>query len=993
MLDDDRLNYIQPPSHPALLEFDPDENFFNDALGGLNIPNESKYYSIDSFNTMFRDNSPSLDFMVHNIRSYNRNSDSFIAMLTSLCKLPEVIVLTETWLTPNDEDKNLLEGYTEFNTVRSGRSGGVSVLCCDNLTVSHIPELSRCNNTIESCVVQVECNSDRYIIFAVYRPHSDIIENFNETLYEMLHSDVLRGKSVILMGDMNIDLLKQNLPHVSAFVDIMHSTTFVPAITKATRFPPAGSAIAPSLLDHIWTNRLSIFTSGIICIDNTDHCPAFMKLSIDCPTNRAIKLTFRIHKPDSVDKFRDDVKNLVNNISVLGDVNVDTAKLISDINALYVKCFPSKVKYISSKRLSKPWISTGILNSIKTKCRYFKLCKLGIIDAQTNRRYRNCLNAVIRKAKNYYYIKTFKMSQNNIKKTWSLIKQLMSTKSKDNCIKNIIVNNIEISNPSEMAEQFNNYFADIAHTLDNEINPSNQDPYVHVKENNLASIFFHPVTVNEINTIILNLKNTTKKLHEIPVQLFKGLSKILSKPITELVNASIGSGVFPECLKQSKVVPIYKKGDRNTMANYRPISILPTMSKIFEKCISNRLITFLNKYDVIFPRQFGFRTGRSTADAFLSMVEYVYSCLNRKEHCIGVFIDLKKAFDTVNHEILLGKLERSGIRGLPLRWMASYLKDRRQCVTIDGKCSSQRIINIGIPQGSILGPQLFLLYVNDLPNVSSKLRSILYADDTTLLANNSDYSTLTQCINDELPKLYQWTIANRLTVSLDKTYSMLFSNRDSHLEKEDIYWNNETVKYKEIEEFLGLTIDHKLKFTDHIYFVCKKLSKTVGILYRLKGFVPCNVLVSLYYSLAYPYLLYANVVWGGTCQVHLEPLVILQKRIIRIVTNADYYAHTEPLFKTSSILKISDLHNFLLAQYMYRRRLCGDDMFEVSHEHDTRGRNNAQQVFQRLTQTQLSVSFAGPRVWNSLPPNIQNSATLGMFKRLVKEYYLARYNE
>ena len=561
-------------------------------------------------------------------------------------------------------------------------------------------------------------------------------------------------------------------------------------------------------------------------------------------------------------------------------------------------------------------------------------------------------------------------------------------------MRSIVVDSDEISSTYEIAEQFNNYFANIAHDLDNQLNTSNQNPYIAVRENNLASIFFLPVTANEIKNTILNLRNTSKKLHEIPVQLLKGLREIVSEPISKLVNDSICNGVFPECFKHATVTPVYKNGDRKKMSNYRPISILPTMSKIFERCISNRLLDFVDKYEIMFPRQFGFQKGKSTADAFLALVEYVYSCLNRKEHCIGVFIDLKKAFDTVNHNILLGKLERCGVRGLPLQWLASYLRDRRQCVTIDGRCSSQRNINVGIPQGSILGPQLFLLYVNDLPNVSSKLWPIFYADDTTLLANNSDYYNLIQCINDELPKLYQWTTSNRLSVSLDKTYTILFSNKDKH----SVYWDNIAVKYREKENFLGLTIDHNLKFTEHIQFVCTKLSKTVGILYRIKSFVPRNVLINLYYSLAYPFLLYpfllyTNLVWGGTCQVHLKPLVILQKRVIRIINDVDYLAHTEPLFKRCCILKLSDLHNLLLAQYMYKRKLCNDNMFEMGHGYGTRGRNDAQQAFQRLTQTQLSVSFAGPRVSNALPHNIQDSPTFGIFKRQVKEFYLSRYND
>ena len=216
-------------------------------------------------------------------------------------------------------------------------------------------------------------------------------------------------------------------------------------------------------------------------------------------------------------------------------------------------------------------------------------------------------------------------------------------------------------------------------------------------KNNVSSEFFYPVTAIEVENIMSNLKNTAYNLNEIPVKLLKNLSTILSETISKLVNASFSSSIFPECLKCARIVPIYKKGDSKNISNYRPISLLPTLSKVFERCILRRLLDFLKKFDIISYKQFGFQKDRSTTDALLALVEYIYDCLNEKEHCIGIFIDFKKTFDTVNHDILLGKLGRHGVRGLPLRLMASYLRGRRYYVTIDGQGSAQRTINIGAP--------------------------------------------------------------------------------------------------------------------------------------------------------------------------------------------------------------------------------------------------------------------------------------------------------
>ena len=412
-------------------------------------------------------------------------------------------------------------------------------------------------------------------------------------------------------------------------------------------------------------------------------------------------------------------------------------------------------------------------------------------------------------------------------------------------MKAIIVNNNEISDNAEIAEHFNNYFADIANTLDSTIPTTIDSPYQSLTQNHQASVFFRSVTAAEVCEITAKLKNTASNINEIPVAIFKRIRNVLSEPISMLMNTSISRGVFPQCLKNANIIQIFKKGDTQNMSNYRPIALLPTLSKIFERCIADRLTDFLYKSEAIYAQQFGFVKGRSTTHVFIVFTEYIFSCLNRREHCIGVFLDLTKAFDTVNQEVLLGELERYGVRRLPLQWLASYLRDRQQRVSISGRYSSHRTVNVGIPLESIMGPILFFLYMNDLPKISSDLLSILYADDTTLLSSHSEYSTLIQRINDELPKVRQWTIANRLSVNLDKIYAMMFTNRERAIPtRGNIYFNDTLVKFKTDEDFLGLIINNLCKFIRHVDYVCKKILKTIGIIYKLNVLVPQKILIS-----------------------------------------------------------------------------------------------------------------------------------------------------
>ena len=349
-------------------------------------------------------------------------------------------------------------------------------------------------------------------------------------------------------------------------------------------------------------------------------------------------------------------------------------------------------------------------------------------------------------------------------------------------------------------------------------------------------------------------------------------------------------------------------------------------------------------------------------------------------------------FDTVNHGVLLRKLELCGVRGAALRWLTSYLRDRKQFVCISGQYSMPKLVKIGVPQGSILGPILFLMYINDLPQISHSFSVILYADDTTMMTHNSEHCELIQHINRELPKLYQWLVANRLSLNFDKTFALLFSNRheaiDDHLE---IQLNNNKIKVELFGEFLGLTIDSNVKFINHIENIRNKISRCVGIFYKMKDHVPCKVLVNLYYSLVYPYLLYGNLIWGGTNAHHLLPLQLLQKKLIRIITGSGFLAHTDPLFWQTKILKLNDLHKYLLCLHMFNLKQNNNQIFESIHTYYTRQQNDAQTAFQRLSMSQRSMSYAAPRAWNALPRDMRECESSETFKKQLKSYFINAY--
>ena len=518
---------------------------------------------------------------------------------------------------------------------------------------------------------------------------------------------------IVVAGDLNINLIgyEDSCLDIKKFVYSMFSLNFVPSITKPTRFPDGNQRGGPSLLDHMWHNRRSVTKSGIILYNITDHLPTFFILT-DLPLsdNNMIKLMFRDHSEDNICIFRDRCRLFNWQFDPNVNVSCNVEHFSENLNKLYCKSFPLKIKYVSANRLKKPWLTSSIIKSIKMKSYYFKKLKLNEISATFYKRYRNMLTDTIRKAKRQYQNDSFYRCKGDLRKTWKLINDVILDTKFKKFVPIVNDNGSEISDRREIAQNFNNYFCNVANLLDSTIPAQLSDPRDNINVNLSSSLFFNPVNPFEIINIVNKLKNSSYGLYSIPTNVFKSVIDVLCLPLSVLINQSLSTGIFPDSLKKAVVVPIHKSGSESELSNYRPTSTLPLLSKIFERSVYNRLNGFLNKHDILSYSQFGFRRGRSTVDALVRFVEEIYESWNSKKHIIGVSVDLRKAFDTVNHGVLEKKLFMYGIRGLPLTWFESYLHNRTQKVRVDGVLSDEASIKLGVPQGSILGPLLFLLY-------------------------------------------------------------------------------------------------------------------------------------------------------------------------------------------------------------------------------------------------------------------------------------------
>ena len=355
--------------------------------------------------------------------------------------------------------------------------------------------------------------------------------------------------------------------------------------------------------------------------------------------------------------------------------------------------------------------------------------------------------------------------------------------------------------------------------------------------------------------------------------LIKNSFDLISEPLAQLINLSLTTGVFPDKLKVAKVIPIYKAENSENFSNYRPISLLTNFSKIFERAMYKRLITFVEQYEILYCYQFGFRKNHSTSMALIHLVNKITSAIDRKETTAGVFLDLSKAFDTIDHDILFDKLEHYGIGGLALTWIKSYFFERKQFVEFNQTCSSEQTNKCGVPQGSILGPLFFILYINDLPNASKVTEILIFADDTSIFYSHSDPKHLESVLNEELKKVDVWMKGNKLCVNIEKTNYIIFkSNRKSVATNFSLCFGNKLLEQKK----------------DHISYISKKISKSVGIMHRSRFNLSSKTKLSLYCTLIYSYITYCNLVWSSTYVTNLNRIFYLQiccEDFVKLVEN------------------------------------------------------------------------------------------------------------
>lgn len=887
----------------------------------------------------------------------------------------------------------------------------------------NISSTTPCEHIFVKVNIRLSHNNTKkpYIVGNIYRSPSSSISAFHEYMENILTKlDRHRNKHIILAGDFNIDLAK--IEHDSNSQHLIDTTTrfnFLQIINRPTRITEHSA----TLIDHIYTNKIhDMISSGIVTFDISDHLATYITIALhdhrgtlendDNATSEYSKINTELlanfHELLANETW-DDVNNAT-------DTQTKYDKFIETYSTHYNSAFPKSVPRRKNERKNaKPWILPWLEDACcrKNKLYHEFITSPTIENKKKYDRMKKFTQKHINQAKNKYYSSLFNKHRDDSKKQWQMINTLLNRlKPKTNTFRLKDDTGNITSNPTDVAEQFNQYFTTIADRLKTQTatdNDPSSDYKSTLSDEVPNTLFLNPSSPSEVNDIINSLHN--KVTSDSDIRALKAASTIPSfnAILCDVINSSFQNGIFPSQLKIAKVIPIHKAGSKSDVSNFRPISLLSAFSKIFEKHMHFRVYNFLQHNNCLYDMQYGFRKSRSCEHALLVAQNEIMTALNKKQIALLLLIDFSKAFDMVSHDILLHKLKHYGIRGTAHDWFKSYLEDRSQYVSINGKSSTTERLKYGVPQGSILGPLLFIIYINDIPEINKIAKFILYADDANIILTADTLDEIVLLYEELSTALVSWVSNNGLLLNIRKTNYMIFTRqRQLNLNTLVLKIGGIPIERKSVARFLGVLLDDKLTWTQHIAAIKSKMSRFIGALYRLKHILPLKARLMIFNSLVQSHLNFCSLIWGLTNKSKVELLFTTQKKAIRAImpgfVNYFYHdgilpAHTKTFFYTSKILTVQNIilkniYIFFNKVYNYPHLLPQSVLHTIpsNSPSPTNHIDHTSDWYEKYNSTpfNMSIFFKGPLLTHQLLTDNSeiNNTNINTFKNTLKTYIL-----
>ena len=932
-----------------------------------------------------------------NIQGLSNKIDQLKLLLTYEHNVIHTLGISETKLNEIHPDAPFeISGYQ--NPFRRDRlenaGGGLLVYVKEGVCCSRRSDLE--HKDIECIWVEIKPAKSRpFLIGNIYRPPNSTVQ-WNEYFEDFIENVLQEEKEIYLLGDINRNLLDSQIKRVwNDYMEPFGLNQFVSEPTRVT-------SESRSLIDHIYSNSPeNVKSVHVPKIGLSDHFPVFVtrKVNNHTPKDSHYTISYRSFKHFNEANFINDLQAVPWDLIKLFDDPDDILEAWTDLFLEVVdKHIPIK-KHRVKRKTQPDWLTSDILDAMKTRDRHKSLD-----NDNDYKLWRNKVNKMIKQAKKTQY-QTY--IDNNKDKPGSIYKLFQEVGSRKGCrktsISSIKNNGIHTEDPRDIANAFNNFFVNVAAKIKEPVLNQNHEKLKNFCQSKLSentTFSISPIEKEKVSKL-LSAMDTSKATgtDNVGPRLLKLAAPYISDDITYICNQSINKSTFPRKWKEAKVSPLHKNGPHDDVNNYRPISILPVLSKVLEKHVHDCLSVYLNENNLLHRTQSGFRWQHSCETALVHMIDSWLNAMDNGELVGIVLVDFKKAFDLVDHQILFSKLKLYGISSEALMWFDTYLTNRRQLVSLNNCKSDFEKVTCGVPQGSILGPLLFLLFINDLPLYVDNVSADLYADDTTLYDIQTSLEAIEVNLQEGLNQLHIWCKNNGMVLNSVKTKVMLVTTNQKRLRLQNTNLNlqymDETLKMISSDKILGVCVDNNLNWSDHVKRVCKKISSYIWLLSKIKNYLSQAHRVQFYKSYIQPHIDFCNIVWGNSCESSKMKIFRLQKRACRVILDYNVEDSNEAM-QSLKILSVYDRLFLRKAKFMFKV-YNGLTPSYISENFTLRNETNMSVNLRSSASGcfipplpkkecfKHSMRYSGCLIWNCLPNNVKSSQTAETFhNRCIK---------
>jgi exonuclease III len=832
----------------------------------------------------------------------------------------DVMALQESWLSGAIKSTTLkirdykLEFRRDRPTLENDEPlvnhGGICVYVRNGIECVRLNSLESADH--EVVWFDIVGGRSKITVCAAYRAPNRSKAEFFDYLENCI-SSLGPGREVIILGDLNCNVERHT--DCVALTTLLSVYGFQQIITEGTHVFNTNQT---SIIDVICLNKpAKVLNSGVLAYDPGQleyHKPVFVEYFLDLPPLKVTKHTKRDFREANIQRFLREMGTVQWEGNSASDC---TDYLSARLLTLVDQCFPM-VSYVTTEK-SLPEITPEIIQAKAEKYRLLQIKRRTRRDEDRIAFNRQCdrLRWMCKNHRTALLEREIASNFGDSRKLWqSLRYYLPISNDKESSQSPLLINNIVKASSAEIASGFNSYFSNVGQTLANQLPDLGVDPLDYVDAPpNRDSFSLRAVTEHDVLSEAKKIGTYKSIAEPLPFRILYRAIVFLLIPLTAIINFSFQEAFVPGALKRAVVTCIYKNGRKDDVANYRPISVLTLAGKIIESLVQKRLSTFINSRQILYSYQSAYRSNHSCEMALNETLAKIYTELDHGREAVVIFLDLKKAFDTIDRTILLRKLDRYGIRGHSLEWFRSLLTDRTQCVKMGCIHSTDLPISVGIPQGSALGPLLFSLYINDVYKACDLPSTLLFADDTALVYTG-DISSRT--INASLERFYRWMTINKLTLNCTKTKFMLFSKKIKNRADLILEMNGTQIERVSSLKYLGVLIDDDLTFATHIQATTAKLGHLHRILYNNTSFINTSVGEKLITSLALPRLMYGSTVFHRSPEHCLQDLNIIYKKMLRIIYRLPYDTPTAEIYHHTKFLPLVLLRQIQCAQFAFR---------------------------------------------------------------------------